>query len=134
MYHNAKYPFCIDVTSAEYCDMMSNIFDLSRRFDLGGAKRGVRLQVSSVYHIEQHYLWRHYETVSIQFAHEFQRKVIPKHSPSFVSKQLNRTVHINSDLNEMLVFHGTKPNIVPIILKEGFDPRVGSLEGKYGAG
>ncbi|XP_053398882.1 uncharacterized protein LOC123556640 [Mercenaria mercenaria] len=50
----------------------------------------------------------------------------------FVHPHLDKDVH--PEINECLLFHSTKPELVNVICNDGFDPRLGSGTAMFGAG
>eukprot|EP00993_Chasmostoma_nieuportense_P005168 NODE_57_length_3661_cov_23.453594_g53_i0.p1 GENE.NODE_57_length_3661_cov_23.453594_g53_i0~~NODE_57_length_3661_cov_23.453594_g53_i0.p1 ORF type:complete len:748 (+),score=90.45 NODE_57_length_3661_cov_23.453594_g53_i0:1253-3496(+) len=48
-------------------------------------------------------------------------------------RELSRENHLDQDTNELYLFHGTKRNVVDLIVEQGFDERV-AKNGLYGAG
>jgi hypothetical protein len=41
---------------------------------------------------------------------------------------------LDRNANEFYLFHGTKPDVIDIVKKDGFDERVGRVNGMFGAG
>eukprot|EP00960_Hanusia_phi_P001082 29725-Hanusia_phi.AAC.1 len=60
-----------------------------------------------------------------------------QHSTTKVStwrEWMKTKLHQDKCSNEVFLFHGTKPDLIDIIAEAGFDERVCSLEGLFGAG
>ena len=38
------------------------------------------------------------------------------------------------EINEFYFFHATKPDVVSVMVKQGFDPRLAKLKGRLGFG
>merc|ERR1712224_649327 len=107
---------------------------------MGGKIRKVR-----VWRIENPILWRQYVSKGEELRSRHQvmgttcdavNPEVPEHvlyeMPEFLKWRTNG--RYDGTTNEVMLWHGTKADIIDTIVQEGFDERVCSLGGMFGAG
>jgi len=100
------------------------------------------LRVGKVFHLENVALWKQYVS-----CHSSIKAHLPKRQGlndcagqlgevkcKCVREWMREKVGLDVEGSEAMLFHGTVRKYVKYILTQGFDTRVGALEGKYGAG
>lgn len=104
-----------------------------------------KIKKAHVWRIENPILWRQYMSKGdeLRSRHQVSRErckplypEVPEHvlpnMPSYL--QWRSSGNFDASTNEVLLWHGTKAEIIDTIVKEGFDERVCSLSGMFGAG
>jgi len=90
---------------------------------------------TKVWRVENHQQWRSYvlrrDAVRANVGGKPTR-IAPQ--PATASFRLPSGALLDEKSNEHLLFHGTKPAAVDVLCNRGFDERVGSLGGLFGAG
>merc|ERR1719512_432891 len=94
--------------------------------------------VSSVYGIMNLRLWEQYLLKRQQFSHELQNRTcfprVVHLIPGVIElSRIFSHISLESTINEVLVFHGTKRDNVEYIVNQGFDERLCN-RGHYGPG
>eukprot|EP00039_Didymoeca_costata_P007564 m.101228 g.101228 ORF g.101228 m.101228 type:complete len:1595 (+) comp13736_c2_seq2:1510-6294(+) len=134
----------IDVTK-EMKDKMQQVIDGTvNRAALGNGKDQIqratysRLQVVKVERIENRNLFLRYSTRKLWLKDEAAKiKTTLAIQPTNLRvKSYERWMRdtLESQLNEVYLFHGTKPDVAAVIVETGFEEKVASLSGMYGAG
>lgn len=96
-----------------------------------------------VWRVENPFLWRQYKNKATEMASRHKMKGL--RSPALKPKvrecssatalpECIRSTVLDGSLNEVFLFHGTKPWHVQTVAETGFDERVCSLDGMLGAG
>jgi hypothetical protein len=94
----------------------------------------LKATVTKVMRVENEMLWRLYETRKAVLKSEYAKTKV-KESLSHKTKQPSLpSVELSADVNELFLFHGTSDETAMTIARHGFDERVASLGGLYGAG
>ena len=97
-----------------------------------------RATVVSVERIENESLWHMYQTRRsiVQKRLAGRNNAVPKLSSKmrWQPTDMPSTQELSADVNELYLFHGTSATTAGIIAEHGFDERVASLNGLYGAG
>ena len=96
----------------------------------------VKATVTRVERVENSMLWSSYCTAKAALRErmqifDFKIKELAKIAPNV---ELPADDVIDSTLNEFWLFHGTKPESAEVLATAGFDARVASLKGLFGAG
>ena len=100
-----------------------------------GKPRKRRIEVEKVVQVSNLKLWKEYK-----FRRETIRRSIreieigEKLRARQVSWELEEVLEIDESCNESLLIHGTDKRTAQILVRQGFDHRVGRLNGRYGAG
>jgi len=92
------------------------------------------LQIVGLERIENVKLWRNYVHRREMIAHESQRHLSISPAIATADPFLSNGYNLRQELNEVFLFHGTKVDVVPVIINQGFEERVASLNGLFGAG
>jgi hypothetical protein len=90
-----------------------------------------KLEVLKVVRIENPVLWKRYCLTKDEI--KIQGTVGKKIKVASWDKWMQKSV-LDSDVNELYLFHGTKPEYIKLIKSQGFDERVCQLDGLFGAG
>merc|ERR1712137_1016008 len=86
-----------------------------------------------MFRIENRHLWIEYQTNIFFLAQQIQ--AIKRMSRQPLTEALCTPEHeLKTELNEVMLFHGTKPETLSFIMQGGFDPSFGSMKGLFGAG
>eukprot|EP00811_Abedinium_folium_P019129 NODE_2805_length_2141_cov_9.002483.p1 GENE.NODE_2805_length_2141_cov_9.002483~~NODE_2805_length_2141_cov_9.002483.p1 ORF type:complete len:388 (+),score=128.20 NODE_2805_length_2141_cov_9.002483:880-2043(+) len=102
-----------------------------------------RVQRILSWRVENPILWRQYcsKAEELGARHTVQgvrcdavRPPVPEHVVAGMPDCLRWRESFNHACNEVMLWHGTKGNIVDTIARDGFDERVCSLSGMFGAG
>lgn len=95
-----------------------------------------------VWRIENPMLWKQYcaKSLELESRHSLNRAkgksfdCEPVQPPVPVFWQPSPNSTLNKELNEVMLWHGTKKETADVIVRDGFDERVCSLSGLFGAG
>ncbi len=98
-----------------------------------------KLQVVKVFRIENPMLWLKYRLCQIKLSQDATlvartNTELDKDPPLTYDQRWMEAKGLDSSLRETYLFHGTKPNLRQRIMDDGFEERVASLGGLYGAG
>ncbi len=98
-----------------------------------------KLKVAKVFRIENPILWLKYRLCQIKLRQE--ATLVCKTStkldtqpPLTYDQRWMESKGLDSSIRETFLFHGTKPDLKQRIIDDGFEERVASLSGLYGAG
>lgn len=137
-----------DVTKDMKAKMQHLIDGSCNRRTLGRGKDQVEpgdytgLQVVKVEQIESPQLWMIYQLRKVKLVDDVLKKKCPETpSPSLAKTEIASYDHswmpksgLLTEVNEVFLFHGTKPDIADKVIETGFEERLASLGGLYGAG
>jgi len=128
-------PHLQDVTKSMLPNMQqlvdSTLGPLGRARDQVVPGRYTRFEVVKVQRVENPSLWKRY------YLKRTQQQELAKTGPKVEVrvKTFERTWQdLESEANEVYLFHGTKPTVIRDLCTFGFNERFGSLGGLYGAG
>eukprot|EP01119_Soliformovum_irregulare_P014845 TRINITY_DN4097_c0_g1_i1.p1 TRINITY_DN4097_c0_g1~~TRINITY_DN4097_c0_g1_i1.p1 ORF type:complete len:497 (-),score=101.57 TRINITY_DN4097_c0_g1_i1:89-1579(-) len=124
--------------SEEYvtiCKMMNtNVGAHGHRFGTVRGKDPAGFLVRRVVRIQSADLWSRYEFVRNQIRKQCRFKMTEKEGSRYMSKKPALIPLLDPSTNEYQMFHGTRPEVADILKKKGFDERVASTNGMFGAG
>jgi len=122
----------VDKLQFKLRDKMPEKFGVGRDYQQKENFKYSRLRVHKVLRIENRHLWVEYQTHISVLAQQIED--IEPLSRQPLTEPLNAGLNLKTQLNEVLLFHGTKPATLSFITKGGFDPSFGSMTGLFGAG
>jgi len=114
--------------------MNSNIGDHQAKYGCVGGKDPVAFQVTKVKRIQNLELWRRFEFVRTGIIKQNRYELPFQMSSLYLQEKPILLPQLDPHSNEYYLFHGTKWNVIDIVKKKGFDERVGSITGMFGAG
>jgi hypothetical protein len=129
----------VNVT-AEMCKRVQDLLDASCNSSTLNTGRDVahrsppysRLVVSKVSRIESPALWRVYAAKREALYAQLRKCRVPATAVHTDAQWM--AAELDARVNEKFMWHGTKPELLNIIEENGFDERMGSLDGMFGAG
>ena len=117
----------------DLADATCNANTLGQGRDAAPWGRYERLVVHRVTRIENPAAWRMYVAKRAALRDQLrQSQPVPREVVQTTSASWLPACEV--EVNEAFLWHGTKPAVADVILEHGFDERVGSLQGMFGAG
>eukprot|EP01128_Nolandella_sp_AFSM9_P008709 TRINITY_DN538_c0_g1_i7.p1 TRINITY_DN538_c0_g1~~TRINITY_DN538_c0_g1_i7.p1 ORF type:complete len:938 (+),score=243.88 TRINITY_DN538_c0_g1_i7:665-3478(+) len=98
----------------------------------GGSHKG--LKIVKIERIENSWLWKRYQ--SAKHSISLLRSASSLSSIDFALSEpwMKSDLNLDNDRNEVFLLHGTSKEVTEIVIKQGFDERVGNLGGMFGSG
>lgn len=123
----------------EYCkieEMLNNNIEIHKG-EYGICSNGKipsSFKLNKLMRIQNKEIWQRYQFARTCIEKQNKYKLNESESSKYINKIPIKTKKIDDKSNEYYLFHGTKWEVINIVKKKGFDERVGSTSGMFGAG
>jgi len=94
----------------------------------------IGFDVKRIIRVQNLELWRRFEFARNGIMKQNEYQIFDKDSTKYLGLRPVLTPSLDQHSNEYYLFHGTKWDVINIVKRKGFDERVGSVTGMFGAG
>eukprot|EP01080_Neovahlkampfia_damariscottae_P011467 gene11467-4631_t len=116
--------------------MNRNLGDHSNKYGVTVNKKEdpKSFKILSIYRNQNSDLWCRYQIKKHLITNSYHGHLPNFQESKYLQKNKTLVPCLDSNSNEYWMFHGTQKEYVSVLINDGYDPRVGSLIGMFGAG